>query len=95
MKLLFILLFTLISSCSSNKIQTGNSDIKVNNCLYFQKQKIFVVDENETDFILYSEINKMKYVYSEKKEKVKKYAIKVNCPKGKKEQVVHFLENHY
>ena len=91
-----VLFFILLSSCSTPKHSLRKKEkIKVNDCLYFRKQKIFVIDENEVNFLLFSEINNMKYVYSDSKDKVNKFALKVKCPQNKKLEVYYFLENHY
>lgn len=91
---LMILFFTI--SCSTTKKDNEiKEEINVNDCLYFYKQKLFVIDERLDEFLLYSELNHMKFVFVEKKEKVNKFGIKVKCPKSMKEKVFSFLENHY
>lgn len=94
--LILVISMTFIS-CSSNEKKKNHSDrdLSVNDCAYFRKQKILILEENESDFIMYSEIDHMKFVYSAKKEKVKQYAIKVKCENGKHSEVRNFLENHY
>lgn len=94
--LISVISVTLISCSSSDKKKSYyERDLSVNDCAYFRKQKILILEENESDFIMYSEIDHMKFVYSAKKEKVKQYAIKVKCKNGKHSEVRKFLENHY
>ena len=90
----YLLITLTLLSCASNE-EFKKKKMKVNDCVYFNQQRIYIIDERLDDFLLYSEVNHMKFVFVEKQEKVQRVGIRVDCPSNMKENVFEFIENHY
>ena len=99
MKILnYIILSLFIASCSSIKKEVDlKKDVSVGDCLYYNHQKMFILQEDENkNLLIFSEMdNGFKSVFKESKRKMNTLAIKVKCEKGREEEVIRFLENHY
>lgn len=97
MKLNQVFLFLFLISCSfGQKKEFYLQEIGVNDCLYYNRQRIFILDERDQEqWVLFSEINNMKYVFVEHKSKVRNFAVKVKCEPNRKEEVYKILENQF